>query len=753
MDGTATLGYRLRRDLTASLVIFLAALPLCLGIALASNAPLISGLISGIIGGIIVGSLSHSQTSVSGPAAGLTAVVATQIALLGSFEAFLLAVTLGGLLQVIAGLCRAGFISMFIPSGVVKGMLTGIGMLLILKQLPYLVGHDGLQVSDSLMIAPQNQGIYQSLISLTDLDWHAGAMVIGFLSVLQLILWDRVPVLKRSSIPGPLFSVILGVTISQLLFSGLGAAWQIPNSQLVQVPVFNGPTEYNSILVFPDFSRLADSKVYMAALTIAIVASLETLLNLEAVDRLDPQQRHSPRSRELFAQGIGNITAGLTGGLPVTSVIVRSSLNINSGGQTKFSAIMNGCLLLGCFLLIPQVLNLIPLACLAGILLVTGYKLASPALIRQMYQAGRYQFIPYSCTAIFIVVTDILTGILLGLATSISFILYSNMRCPLHRVLEKHIGGDVLRIELANQVSFFNRAAIERALLDVPRDGFVVIDGRKTDYIDPDVLSLLHDFQNITAPARGIRVSLQGFRNRYDPTSEIRTIDYSKAELRGQLTPDDVLRLLMEGNQRFRAGVLTRMKTRPDYQEEPSAHNSFVTILSCIDCYMPVESVFDLKPENVYSVQVAGNVIDTEVVNNLEYGSVLSGTPLLLVLGHTRCGAIRASLEQKLNGLPTDNEDCTHLNQMVNLISESIQNNPGGESKSDPDQSGQLSSDRVSQRNVQRAVESILASSVQIRKRVQEGTLGIVGAIYHDDTGVVELLKDDSANSSRLSKR
>lgn len=743
MYETATLGYRLRRDMTASLVIFLAALPLCLGIALASNAPLISGLISGIIGGIVVGSLSHSQTSVSGPAAGLTAVVATQIALLGSFEAFLLAVALGGLLQVIAGLCRAGFISMFIPSGVVKGMLTGIGLLLILKQLPYLIGHDGLQTNGSLSAAPQNLGLYQSLVSLSDLDWHAGATVIGLLSVLQLILWDRIPVLKRSAIPGPLISVVLGVAISQLWFSGLGAAWRIPNPQLVQVPVFNNPAEYGAILVFPDFSLLTDSKVYIAALTIAIVASLETLLNLEAVDRLDPQQRHSPRSRELFAQGIGNITAGLTGGLPVTSVIVRSSLNINSGGQTKLSAILNGGLLLGCFLLIPQVLNLIPLACLAGILLVTGYKLASPALIRQMYQAGRYQFIPYSCTACFIVVTDILTGILLGLATSISFILYSNMRCPLHRVLEKHVGGDVLRIELANQVSFFNRAAIERALLEVPRDGFVVIDGRKTDFIDPDVLSLLRDFQNITAPARGIRVSLQGFRERYDPAGEIQTIDYSQTELRGQLTPDDVLRLLMEGNQRFRAGVLTRGESRQNSAGEPYAQNSFVTILSCIDCYMPVESIFDLRPDNVCSVQVAGNVIDTEVVNNLEYGCILSGTPLLLVLGHTRCGAIRASLEQQQPGLPEDRGNHQHLNQVVNLISESIQEETDSKAPVNSPEQNSLSSTQVSHRNVLRAVAAILASSDQIRERVQAGTLGVVGAIYHDDTGVVELLKEE----------
>ncbi|MCA9005393.1 MAG: SulP family inorganic anion transporter, partial [Planctomycetaceae bacterium] len=316
MSRQATLADSLRRDLTASLVIFLVALPLCLGIALASNAPLISGLISGIIGGIVVGTLSHSQTSVSGPAAGLTAVVSTQIALLGSFESFLMAVTLAGLIQVIAGLLRAGFVSMFIPSGVVKGMLTGIGLLLILKQFPYLFGYDiplGKNISFAELV---NQNIFHDLISLAVVPWHAGAMTIGILSIILLLIWDRIQLLKRFPIPGPLIVVAVAVAINQLVFARLGAGWYIRGAGMVQVPVFSSLEEFDQILLFPDFSTLADSKVYVAAITIAIVASLETLLNLEAVDRLDPRQRHSPRSRELFAQGCGNLSAGLLGGLP-----------------------------------------------------------------------------------------------------------------------------------------------------------------------------------------------------------------------------------------------------------------------------------------------------------------------------------------------------------------------------------------------------------------------------------------------------
>ncbi|HBL43529.1 SulP family inorganic anion transporter [Gimesia sp.] len=742
MSRQTTLADSLRRDLTASLVIFLVALPLCLGIALASNAPLISGLISGIIGGIVVGTLSHSQTSVSGPAAGLTAVVSTQIALLGSFESFLMAVALAGLIQVIAGLLRAGFVSMFIPSGVVKGMLTGIGLLLILKQFPYLVGYDiplGKNISFTELM---NQNIFHDLVSLAVVPWHAGAMTIGIFSIILLLIWDRIQLLKGFPIPGPLIVVAVAVAINQLIFVRLGPAWHIRGAGMVQVPVFSSLEALDQIMLFPDFSTLADSKVYVAAITIAIVASLETLLNLEAVDRLDPRQRHSPRSRELFAQGCGNITAGLLGGLPVTSVIVRSSLNINSGGQTKFSAIMNGFLLLGCFLLIPQFLNLIPLACLAGILLVTGCKLASPNLIRQMYQAGRYQFIPYSFTAVTIVVADILTGILTGLATSVSFILYSNMRSPLHRILEKHVGGEIMRIELASQVSFFNRAAIERALLEIPQGGYVVIDARKTDYIDPDVLTMLSEFQNITAPARGIHLSLRGFRKSYDLIDEIQTIDYTAGELQGQLTPDDVIILLREGNKRFRSGILTRGESIQDIQDSLNISNAFVTILSCSDCYMNVESIFDLRPGNACSVQVSGNVIDPEVVTNLEYGCIIANTSLLLVMGHTHCRAIRSSLDQRSIGSGNQGDDSTHLDDVFNQLTESI-----NDASSFPPEANSLParpdmSYSVNRHHILYSIELILNSSEPIRNRVQEGTLRVAGALYHDDSGYVELFDE-----------
>ena len=501
------------RDLAAGLVVFLVALPLCLGVALASNAPLFSGLVAGIVGGILVGILSGSQASVSGPAAGLTAVVAAQIAALGSFQAFLLAVIDRGPDPDRPG---AG------PGRLPRGLLP-------LQRDQGPAGRDrrdpdpetdpprpgprprpgrghGVPAAGRrehvLRIRPPARGHpARRRRGRPRVDRDAGRLGAG---------GGRS---KRSNIPAPLVVVLLGVGIS-LAFRRLGGRWAIEPSHLVQVPVADSLAGLLGLLPSPDFSQWADPAVYIAAVTIAAVASLETLLNLEAVDKLDPLRRTSHPSRELLAQGIGNMVAGLIGGLPITSVIVRSSVNINAGGRTKLATIVHGVLLLVSVVLLPAWLNLIPLSCLAAILLVTGVKLASPALVKRMWDEGRYQFVPFALTVVSIVLTDLLIGVLIGLAVSIGFILRSNVRRPLRRVVEKHLGGEVIHIELANQVSFLNRAALARALDEVPRGGHVLLDAQNTDYIDPDLLSLIRDFKEQTAPARGVEVSLLGFRRR-----------------------------------------------------------------------------------------------------------------------------------------------------------------------------------------------------------------------------------------------
>ncbi|MCP9456115.1 MAG: SulP family inorganic anion transporter, partial [Nitrospira sp.] len=411
----------LSADMRAGLVVFLVALPLCLGIALASGAPLMSGLLAGIVGGIVVGAVSGSHTSVSGPAAGLTAVVAAQITALGSFETFLLAVAVAGLIQIGLGLARMGFIAAFFPSSVIKGLLAAIGAILILKQIPHVLGHDVDPEGEMSFFQPDQETTFSELLGLFS-DFQLGASVIGLLSLAVLVMWDRWKPLKESLVPAPLVVVMLGIGIG-LWFEHLGDPWLITSSHFVQVPIAEDLRGFLSLLSPPAFSQWGNPAVYTAALTIAVVASLETLLNIQAVDKLDPRQRTSPPNRELLAQGVGNVVSGLIGGLPVTSVIVRSSVNVMAGGKTKRSAIIHGVLLLVAVPLIPTWLNKIPLSSLAAILLVTGVKLASPALVKQMWNEGRSQFFPFVVTVVAIVLTDLLTGILIGLATAIGFIL------------------------------------------------------------------------------------------------------------------------------------------------------------------------------------------------------------------------------------------------------------------------------------------------------------------------------------------
>lgn len=409
----------LAHDALASVVVFLVALPLCLGIALASfpesfEKHLFAGLISGVVGGLVVGVLSGSQTSVSGPAAGLTAVVAAQLVALGSFRAFLLAVMLAGLIQIALGLARAGSLATRVPTSVIKGLLAAIGVILVLKQLPHVVGHDPVSEGALAHLEPDETAdtLPQWLMRLG--DFHPGAAAVGLLSVLILIGWDRVKPLNRWLIPSALMVVLIGVGV-QILLREAGDAWAIDASLRVQVPVAESVEEFLSFLQWPDFSLGGWAAVYLSALTIAVVASLETLLNLEAVDKLDPRRRVSPPNRELIAQGVGNTLCGLIGGLPVTSVIARSSVNISAGAQTKLSAILHGLLLLLCVAFLPDWLNEIPLSCLAAILLVTGVKLASPRLFYRQWCEGWAQFLPFVATVCGIVLTDLLVGVLIGL--------------------------------------------------------------------------------------------------------------------------------------------------------------------------------------------------------------------------------------------------------------------------------------------------------------------------------------------------
>ena len=737
----------LPRDITSGLVVFLVALPLCLGVALASGAPLFSGVLAGIVGGILVGLLSGSQTSVSGPAAGLTAVVAAQILSLGSFPAFLLAVVLAGLIRIGLGLVRAGFLAAFFPTSVIKGLLAAIGVILILKQIPHVLGHDPDPEGEMAFQQLDNETTFSELVRMIG-DIHPGAAAIGLLSIVILFVWGKWKPLKRSPVPAPLIVVLLGVGVS-LLFRQFGGAWVIGPSHLVQVPVADSLAGFFGFLQLPDFSQWANPAVYVAAATIAVVASLETLVNLQAVDKLDPQQRTSPPSRELLAQGIGNVTAGLIGGLPITSVIVRSSVNINAGGKTKLAAVIHGGFLLVSVAFLPMWLNAIPLSCLAAILLVTGVKLVSPALVTQMWNEGRYQFVPFALTVGAIVLTDLLIGVLIGLAVSIAFILNSNMRRPIRRFVEKHLGGDVLHIELANQVSFLNRAALSKVLDEVPRGGDVLLDAQSTDYIDPDVLGLIRDFKEQTGPARGVEVSLLGFRSQYALDDQTQYVDYSTRELQAAVTPQQVLKILKDGHERFLTGRrLTRDLGRQVIATADGQH-PLAVVLSCIDSRTPAELVFDLGLGDIFSIRIAGNVTSRKVLASAEYGCAVAGAKLVLVMGHTRCGAVTAAVnligETRTPAVATG---CQHFDHIVRDIQQSADPVTCRGVEQLPAAEKQSFVDAVACRNVLRGVEWMREQSQTLGGLVREGRIAIVGAMYDVVTGEIEFLVEGAGSST-----
>ncbi|MEQ9408722.1 MAG: SulP family inorganic anion transporter [Fuerstiella sp.] len=744
------------RDLTAGLVVFLVALPLCLGIALASTgAPLFSGLLAGIVGGIIVGLLSGSQSSVSGPAAGLTAVVAAQIAGLGSFDAFLLAVFIAGILQVGLGIARAGSLAAFFPSSVIKGLLAAIGVILILKQIPHVLGHDTDPEGEMSFTQPDHENTFSEIWTVIAGDIHGGAVIVGLVSIAILVLWEKIPRLKKSVVPGPLIVVLAGVGVNMLLHR-IGGHWIISGTHLVQIPM---PESADGIMAllrpeaglirFPDFSQWTNPAIYTAAFTIAVVASLETLLNLQAVDKLDKRQRQSPPSRELLAQGVGNMACGLLGGLPVTSVIVRGSVNLNAGASTKLSAVFHGILLVVSVVLLPHWLNMIPLAALAAILLVTGFKLASPALFRQMLSEGRYQFLPFIVTLVSIVLTDLLVGILIGLCVSVLFILNSNLRRPIRRIVETHLGGDILHIELTNQVSFLNRASLMTVLSDAPAGSHVLIDASDTDYMDPDVRSLIREFQEKTGPARGVTVSLRGFREKHNLSDQILFADYSTRELQDKVTPQQVLKLLREGNRRF----LTGNRLTRDFSRQvigtAGGQNPLAVVLSCIDSRVPAELVFDLGIGDIFSVRVAGNVPGAMELGSIEYGVAVAGVRLVLVLGHTRCGAVTSSIRLLCSGQTAEEATgCTHLDHIMKELEPSLDKGQCRLLNSLNEEDADVLINEVARRNVQHTVDAIVERSATIRQAVEDGIVLVVGAMYDVTSGEIEFFVDKSAAES-----
>lgn len=496
----------LKHDLPAGLVVFLVAVPLCLGIALASGAPLFSGVIAGIVGGILVTIFSGSSLGVSGPAAGLAVIVLVAIEELGSYEVFLVAVMIGGAIQILLGIGRAGIIGYYFPTSVIKGMLAAIGIIIFLKQIPLVFGYDADPEGDMSFIQADGENTFSELINMINFI-SPGAILIASLSLGILILWEQ-PFIKRIKIfevvQGPLVVVTLGIVLGMVL---QGTSYGIAAGSMVNLPVSDSLAGFAGQFTLPDFSAITQSGVWVVGITIAIVASLETLLSVEATDKLDPQKRVTPTNKELRAQGIGNMVSGLIGGLPITQVIVRSSANIQSGGKTKMASLIHGIMLLLAVLLVPNLLNKIPLASLAAVLMVVGYKLAKPSLFKEMFRKGYLQFLPFMVTIVAIVFTDLLVGIGIGMAVAIFNILIKNLKNP-YVLKETHDATDEhYRIELSEQVTFLNKAQILKQLNAIPNGAEVLIDTSKCVFIEHDVIEIIDDFRE-SAQYRDINLKI-----------------------------------------------------------------------------------------------------------------------------------------------------------------------------------------------------------------------------------------------------
>jgi MFS superfamily sulfate permease-like transporter len=502
----------IKHDLPASIVVFFVAVPLCLGVALASGASLFSGIIAGIVGGIVVGFASGSALGVSGPAAGMVALVLGAIATLGSWEAFLLAVVLAGIIQLIAGYLQLGTIAYYFPSSVVKGMLTGIGLLIILKQIPHALGYD-IDFEGNLAFEQKAGGnTFSTLISTLDYI-TPGAVVVTLVSLSLLLFWENILVKKHKFfgiLNGPLVTIFAGIFLNYFYQKGI-LPFSLSEKQVVQMPVPSNFKEFFHQFTAPDFSQLYNLDVYGIAFVIALIASIETLLCVEAADKLDPYKRVTSTNRELKAQGLGNIISGLIGGLPVTQVILRSSANVAFGGRTKTSTILHGFFLLVSAITIPSLLNMIPLATLASILFVVGFKLAKPAVFQDIYKQGREQFIPFMATVVAILMTDLLTGISIGMAVAIFYILYSNFKNPFYLLKENSTEGEEYIVQLSEGVSFLNKGSLLQMLNHIPEKSSVIIDGTNCRSIHWDVVEVIQDFL-VHAKQLGIKVETKGIQ-------------------------------------------------------------------------------------------------------------------------------------------------------------------------------------------------------------------------------------------------
>lgn len=721
-----------KEDIIASIVVFLVAMPLCLGVALASNAPLFSGILAGIIGGLVVGYLSQSHVSVSGPSPGMIAVVIAGIYQLGSFNAFLTALVLAGLIQIGIGRLKAGFVADFVPSNVVQGLLSAIGVLIIIKQLPFAFGF--FAEKQTILAALKHAQQTLDFSQLTYLTHHVshGAVVITCVSFVVLFYWDRLKNGILKSIPGPLIVVLLGI-FANLIFEHFIPILHLSNREhLVSLPKIDNLFQFKHLLHYPTLSALTHYKVYSYGFLIAIVASIETLLNLEAAEKVDAQKRYCSRNKELIAQGMGNVLSGMLGGLPITSVIVRTTVNVNSGAKSKNAAMLHGMWLLLAVTLIPHWINKIPLASLAAILIYVGLKLASLKTFKTMYDKGFEYFLPFIVSVVAIVLTNLLSGIICGLLVSAFLVMKNNSKPHFKEKLEVYPSGNVLRILLPEQATFLNKASLIGALRKLPDNAQVILDGRKTLYLDHDIRELIHDFSLNLSKEKNISLRLEGFNQSHQimAREDFNNITTKRVQMR--LDPADVLTILKEGNKRYVKEKPLNREINAFNSTTSKAQHPIAAVISCIDSRVPVESIFDAGVGDLFVARVAGNIINTDIVASMEYASAVSGAKLILVLGHTDCGAIKAACGDENRGL------LTHLLDRIKPAVIKVRQDDAIKNNDD-------FFTRVTIENIRTSISTLKTKSAVLTELVKDNKLVILGAMYDIETGLVRLMDIDES--------
>ncbi|MCX7096484.1 MAG: carbonic anhydrase family protein [Methylococcales bacterium] len=718
----------LKYDLPAGIAVFLISIPLSLGIALASGAPLFSGLIAGIIGGTVVAWLSGSALGISGPSAGIAVIVLAAIEKLG-FNGFLLALLMAGFIQMLMGLCRAGVIAYYFPSSVINGMLAGMGIILFLKQIPHAIGYDRDYEGDMAFFQADNYSSLSELVNMLAYSSPA-ALFIAVVSLAILILWEQ-PMMKKwgffQLFQGVLISIFAGVLINQGL-QHFYPQLALADTHLVTLPVLKNAADFFGQLQYPDFSQLNNPAIYFLALTLAVVTSLKSLLSLEAVDKMDPDKRVTSANRELIVQGIGNAFSGMLGGLPLAQVVVRSSINVQAGAKSRNSAIIYGLLMLFAVILIPDLLNKIPLASLASVLLVVAYKLTRPQLFKTMYQAGPYHFVPFYMTILGMVFTDLLVGLSIGLTCALFSILLENYKSTFY-LNELHSNNKTI-LRLSEHVSFLNKANIQKTLEQMPEDSEVIIDATRSKYIDYDVFEIIENFKT-EAQRKHIKLTIENLRG-YGVLPPIENARAPTYDTQQSLTPAMVLALLKEGNERFVNNLKSNRNLLEQINDTRQGQFPIAIILSCMDSRTSVELIFDQGLGDVFSARVAGNVINNDILGSMEYACKLAGSKLIVVLGHSHCGAVKGACAHV---------ELDHLSGLLQKIQPAVEA-VSADMAMPVTATDNSHVQKVADKNVRLTVAQIRRLSPLLDAMVASGECGIVGAMYDIETGIVEFYAD-----------